>query len=117
MAVAEFRNLVCTYAKAGELDISPMAVKAVYSSPGFYIVTFSCTITNRGSEAQKVQLVWGTNYWAPWYEEEVSRIINLEPGQTYPWSWEYEEEVYDYYRGYFTCWLYVEGIEVKGVWK
>lgn len=118
MAVAEFRNLVCSYAKALELDISPMGVKAVPSSPGFYIVTFSCTITNIGEEAIRVQLVWGTNYWAPWYEEEVSRIIDILPGQTYPWLYEYPEEVYDYYQGYFTCWLYIGDFIVEiGVWK
>lgn len=112
---AEFRNLVCGYAKAPELDISPMEVKAVGPKDGFYTITFSCTITNRG-EAQRIHLDWGSNYLAPWYEEESSRIIDLEPGQTYFWSWEYEE-VFDYYQGYFTCWLYVEGIAVKGIWK
>jgi len=117
VVAAEFRNLVCAYTKA-ELDISPMGVKAVPRSPGFFTVTFSCNITNISADAIRVQLVWGTNYWAPWYEEEVSRIINIEPGQTYPWLWQYEEEVYDYYQGYFTCWLYIgDDIVEIGVWK
>lgn len=98
------------------IHISDM--EAIESGPldGYYDVIFSAEITNVGSEPQRVTLEWGSNYLGPGYEEEVSKIIDLEPGETYSWAWTYTE-VFDYYRGYFTCWLFVDGAERKGVWK
>ena len=103
-------------AGAPGISVSKMEVGESGPYDGFYNVIFSVKITNTGSVPQSLQLVWGSNYWAPQYEEEDSRIINLSPGAAFSWSTTYTE-VYDYYRGYFTCWLNVEGKEVKGVWK
>jgi len=84
---------------------------------GFYKVTFSTRITNRGDAPERYDLTWGSNYltaspYLPGYgawEEETSRRITIQPGETYYWSWTYEE-VFDFYRGYFTC-------QLKGEWE
>lgn len=86
---------------------------------GLYQVTFSARITNKGDAAGTYSLVWGSNYLGAEYEMESSRIITLAPGESHDWSWTYEE-VFDYYRGYFTCWLFGswEGDnEAKRVWR
>lgn len=84
---------------------------------GFYTVTFSTRITNTGNASGSYRLIWGSNYitaspylpgYGPW-EEEAARIITLAPGESHDWSWTYEE-VFDFYRGYFTCQLF-------GVWE
>ena len=80
---------------------------------GLYKVTFSTEITNKGDATGREQLTWGSNYltaspylpgYGPW-EEEVSRFIELRPGESYDWSYTYDE-VFDYYSGYFTCKLF-----------
>jgi len=107
----------------------PAALNVREAGPynGLYKVTFSIEITNRGNASGRYKLAWGSNYltaspylpgYGPW-EEETSRIITIQPGETYYWSWTYEE-VFDYYRGYFTCHLFGawEGDnEAKGVWR
>ena len=85
----------------------PSEMEVLESGPenGLYTVTFSLKITNKGNVAGRHGLTWGSNYLGPEYEEEGSRIIELGPGESYTWSWSYTE-VFDYYRGYFTCWLF-----------
>lgn len=98
---------------------STLNVKATGPYNGFYTVTFSTRITNKGNASGRYQLTWGSNYLQAAYEEEASRIITLAPGESFDWSVTYEE-VFDYYLGYFTCWLFGawEGDnEAKGVWR
>ncbi len=94
---------------------------------GLYKVTFSTQITNRGNALGRYDLTWGSNYltaspYLPGYgawEEETSRRITLQPGETYSWSWTYEE-VFDYYRGYFTCQLFGDwegDNKAVGIWR
>lgn len=70
-----------------------------------YIITFSTRITNKGDAKGRFSLVWGSNELSSEYAEEASRIIEIEPGKSYDWSWSWPEIPY-YYRGYFTVWLF-----------
>lgn len=102
---------------AGTPGISVSKMEVGESGPydGFYNVIFSAKVTNTGGVPQSLQLVWGSNYLGM-YEEESSRIITLAPGATYSWSTTYTE-VFDYYRGFFTCKLSVDGTQRTKVWS
>ena len=97
------------------LSVSKMEVGESGPYDGFYNVIFSAKITNTGGVPQSLQLVWGSNYLGQ-HEEEGSRIINLAPGASYSWSTTYTE-VFDYYRGFFTCKLSVDGTQRTKVWS
>ncbi|MBA7667451.1 hypothetical protein ES703_75540 [subsurface metagenome] len=106
---------------------SALAIREEGPYNGLYKVTFSIQITNRGNAPGREQIRWGSNYltaspylpeYGPW-EEEVSRFITIQPGESYYWSWTYEE-VFDYFRGYFTCKLFGDwegDNEAKRVWR
>ena len=99
----------------------PATMQVSESGPvdGLYTVNFSLRITNKGDAPGRYQLIWGSNETQPWYEEEASRIIEIEPGKSYDWSWSWPE-IPHYYRGYFTCWLFGawEGDNSSvGVWQ
>lgn len=83
---------------------------------GYYTITFSTRITNEGNTVETHKLTWGSNYLGA-FEEEASRIITLAPGESHNWSWTYTE-VFDYYRGWFTCQLFGDWDQTAvGVWK
>jgi len=102
---------------AGTPGISVSKMEVIASGPhdGLYEVIFSAMVTNTGSMPQSLQLVWGSNYLGQ-HEEEGSRIISLAPRAVYFWSATYTE-VFDYYRGFFTCKLSVDGTERTKVWS
>ena len=85
----------------------PATMQVSESGPvdGLYTVNFSLRITNKGNASGRYQLTWGSNELGPQYEEEASRIIEIEPGKSYDWSWSWPE-IPHYYRGYFTVWLF-----------
>lgn len=95
-----------------------LEVKEAGPVDGYYSITFSTKITNRGDAKGRYSLTWGSNELSPEYAEEASRVIEIEPGKTYDWSWNWPE-IFDYYRGYFTVWLFgswEEDNAAMGIW-
>lgn len=100
-----------------------MRVVATPLDTKLYRVTFSTDITNRSSQPVEAQLIWGTNYGLAeaakglGWQEEVSRIVTIQPWETYHWSYEMEDDIEDYYKGYLRCQLYVDGkLLSEGKW-
>lgn len=105
------------------LYATKMRVVATPLDTKFYRVTFSADITNRSSQPVDAQLIWGTNYGlaeAPkglGWEEEASRIVTIQPGETYHWAYEWDGDIEYYYKGYLRCQLYVDGTLLsEGKW-